>query len=90
MNMPTKDDVEKMMNDHLARIREFTLGALGNEADANQLMSYMMANVSHVAELMWASQVEMNKGLNLTTELFKSVYKQFDEAEKEKSNEEAK
>ena len=39
---------------------------------------------------MGGAQVEMTKGLNLTTELFKSVYKQFDEAEKEESNEEAK
>ena len=90
MNTPTKEEVEKSINEHLDKIRDFTYGSIGDNPQANQLMTYMMANVSHVAELMWASQVEMNKGLNLTTELFKSVYKQFDEAEKEESNEEAK
>jgi hypothetical protein len=90
MNIPTKDDVEKMMNDHLAKIREFTLGTLGNETDANQHLSYMMANVSHVAELMWAAQVEMGKGLGLANEMFKSMYVQLEESKKEKGNEEAK
>ena len=90
MSKPTKEEIEASINEHLEKIRGFTYGSIGDNPQANQLMTYMMANVSHVAELMWAAQVEMNKGLNLTTELFKSVYEQFDEAEKEKSNEEAK
>ena len=90
MNAPTRNEVEKSINEHLDKIRNFTYGSLGDEPQAYQLMAYMMANVSHVAELMRAAQVEMNRGINLTTELFKSVYSQFDETNKENENEEAK
>lgn len=90
MSKPTKEEIEESINEHLEKIRKFTFGALGDNPPANHIMTYMMANVAHVAELMWAAQVEMTKGLNMTTKLFKSVYTKFNEAEKEESNEEAK
>ena len=90
MSKPTKKEVEESMNEHLGKIRSFTFGSLGEEPTANQLMAYMMANVSHVAELMWAAQVDMNKGLNLATELFKSVYTQFEKDKEKEQDEKAK
>lgn len=90
MSEYNKEEIEASINEHLEKIREFAFSTLGENVPAQQIMTYMMANVAHVAEMMWGAQVEMTKGLNLTTELFKSVYKQFDEAEKEESNEEAK
>lgn len=90
MSVPTKKEVESAMNEHLGKIRSFTFGTLGDEPTARQIMTYMMANVSHVAELMWAAQVDMNKGLNLATELFKSVYTQFEEDKRKEQDEKAK
>ena len=90
MSKPTKKEVEESMNEHLGKIRSFTFGSLGEEPTANQLIAYMMANVSHVAELMWAAQVDMNKGLNLATELFKSVYTQFEKDKEKEQDEKAK
>lgn len=90
MSKPTKKEVEESINEHLGKIRSFTFGSLGEEPTANQLMTYMMANVSHVAELMWAAQVDMNKGLDLTNEMFKSVYMQFEQHERKESDEKAK
>ena len=86
----SKEEVEASINEHLGKIREFTFSTLGENVPPQQIMTYMMASVSHVAELMWASQVEMKKGLDLTTELFKSAYTQFKESAEEESNEEAK
>ena len=85
-----KEEIEASINEHLEKIRDFTFGTLGEEAPERKFMTYLMASIANVAELMWASQVEMEKGLSLTTSMFKSVYAQFDEAAKEESNEEAK
>lgn len=90
MIKPTKKEVEESMNEHLGKIRSFTFGTLGDEPTANQLMTYMMASVFHVAELMWAAKVEMDKGLNLANEMFKSMYMQLEEEKRNKKDEEAK
>lgn len=90
MSVPTKEEVESAINEHLDKIRSFTFGTLGDEPTTRQIVTYMLANVSHVAELMWAAQVDMNKGLNLATELFKSVYTQFEEDKEREQDEKAK
>ena len=90
MSVPTKEEVESAINEHLGKIRSFTFGTLGDEPTTHQIMTYMIANVSHVAELMLAAQVDMNKGLNIATELFKSVYTQFEEDKGKEQDEKAK
>ena len=90
METINKPDAEDLMNEHLQKIRGFTSETIGNTVQSEVLMAYMMAQVCHLAELMWAADVDLNKGLVLATELFKSMYQQCEELEKEGSNEEAK
>ena len=90
METISKSDTEALMNDQLQKIRAFTSQAIGTTVQSEVLMAYMMANVCHLAELMWAANVDLNKGTNLTMELFKSMYQQCEELEKEESNEDAK
>ena len=89
-NKPGKDEIEANINEHLEKIRVFTDGILETKTTPSEFMAYMMANVAHVAELMWMVNIEMNKGIDLTTELIKSAYTQFEENTKGESNEETK
>ena len=90
METINKPDAESLMNEQLEKIRNFTEETIGSTVQPKVLMAYMMANVCHLAELMWAAKVDLNKGVGLATELFKSMYQQCEELEKEGSNEEAK
>ncbi len=90
METINKPDAEALMNEQLEKIRAFTSEAIGTTVQSEVLMAYMMASVCHLAELMWAANVDLNKGIGLTTELFKSMYEQCDDLEKEDNNEDAK
>lgn len=87
---PSKEEIEASMNEYLEKIREFTDGVLTTKTQPDAFMSYVMANAAHVAEMMWVARIEIDKSLALTTQIFKSMYEQFDEAAKEESNEDAK
>ena len=90
MTFPTTEEAEKMMNDQLYKIREFTFETLGGETDGSNLMAYVLASISHSAELMWMAKVSMSSGADLVAKTFKSMYEQCEEFYKEGSNEESK
>ena len=52
----SKEEIEASINEHLEKIREFTFGTLGEEYPDRKFMTYMMANVAHVAEMMWGGR----------------------------------
>ena len=90
MNAPTREEIEASVKEHIEKIQDFTFNTLGNVPSARELVTYVMANLFHAAEMMLVAQVDMSKCIDLTTEIFKSVYQQCEETEKENENEEAK
>ena len=90
MTYPTEEEVQKMINDHLEKVRSCTAETLGIESGAKDLITYVTALISHSAELMWLAKVDVDKSTELISITFKSIYEQYDEYSNGESDEETK